>query len=208
METQVLAPDAHHTLPHAADVLRHGGLVAFPTDTVYGVAASIRRPQAVQQLYAIKGRPSEKAIAVLLASAEELGLVASQVSESTRRLAEVFWPGAVTLVVPRHPDLPREVSRLSTVGARVPDHPLALELLRRTGPLAVTSANRSGAPSSLNASDVLAALDERVTLVIDGGTVPGGRPSTVVDCTVDPPAILRPGPISAETIQAALEAVR
>ncbi|MFQ5406910.1 MAG: L-threonylcarbamoyladenylate synthase [Anaerolineales bacterium] len=205
METQVLSSDAPQTILHAADVLRHGGLVAFPTDTVYGLAASLQFPETIRKLYAVKGRPANKAIALLLASASDLNQVTAGISAAALLLAEAYWPGGLTLVARRHPTLPREATPDETVGVRVPDHPLALDLLRQTGPLAVTSANRSGEPNSLNAADVHETFGGRVAVIIDGGTVPGGIPSTVVDCTVEPPMILRAGPITEEQIRAVLQ---
>ena len=204
MRTQVLAPTTSDTYLHAADVLRHGGVVALPTDTVYGIAARIDHPKAIRSLYTIKGRASEKAIAVLLAGLEELDSVAIEIPGSARRLAGEFWPGGLTLILRRNPDLPREISRSETIGLRVPDHPIALELLRETGPLAVTSANLSGDPNSLNAAAVRETLDGRIPLIIDGGTVPGGLASTVCDCTVVPPTVRRSGPVSQEEIDMAL----
>ena len=118
-----------------------------------------------------------------------------------RRLAERFWPGPLTLVVARHPALPAILSPLPTVGVRMPDHPTALALLRQSGPLATTSANLSGGPNPLTAQEVLAQLDGRVDLIIDGGRCPGGVPSTVVDCTAGELKILRQGPITLEELQ-------
>ncbi len=204
MRTQVLAPITASTFLHAADVLRHGGVVALPTDTVYGIAARINQPEAIRSLFIIKGRASEKAIAVLLAGVEELDSVAIEIPAAARGLAGFFWPGGLTLILHRNPDLPREISQSETIGLRVPDHPIALELLRETGPLAVTSANLSGEPNSLNAADVRESLDGRIPLIIDGGTVPGGLPSTVYDCTVVPPSVRRSGPVSQEEIDMVL----
>jgi release factor glutamine methyltransferase len=190
-------------LPLAAAVLRRGGLAAFPTDTVYGLAADAWRGECIQQLFTAKGRDANKAIAVLVGDPAQLSQVAAEVSSAARRLAERFWPGPLTLVLPRHPDLPPEISPLPTVGVRMPDHPLALALLRQMGPLAVTSANRSGADNPLTAEDVLSQLDGRIDLILDGGAVGGGVPSTVVDCTASELTILRQGPISLQEILAA-----
>jgi L-threonylcarbamoyladenylate synthase len=121
-----------------------------------------------------------------------------------RRLAGRFWPGPLTLVVPKRPSLPEQVSSGSTVGVRMPDHPVTLALMRQTGPLAVTSANRSGSASSVSAQEVLAQLGGRIPLILDGGQAPGGSSSTVVDCTGPEPKILRPGPISLDEILEAL----
>jgi len=204
MKTEVLSASDPNAMRHAADVLRHNGLVAFPTDTVYGVGALAFKAEAVQRLYVVKGRATDKAIAVLVARTADLPKVAQELTPSAQRLARDFWPGPLTLVVPKHPDLPAAVSALPTVGVRFPDHPVARRLLELTGPLAVTSANRSGEPNALTAEEVLAHLSGRVDLLIDGGRAPGGIPSTVVDCTGLAPVILRQGPVSAAEIEATL----
>jgi L-threonylcarbamoyladenylate synthase len=148
----------------------------------------------------VKGRESAKAIAVLLGSPTDLPRVAETMGAAASRLAECFWPGALTLVVPRRPDLPENLSPLPTIGVRMPDHPTALELLRLAGPLAVTSANLSGLNSTTTAQEALAQLGGRIQVILDGGRTPGGQPSTVVDCTGAEPVILRQGPITPEQI--------
>lgn len=205
MKTEVLPAADPGALKRAQQVLRSGGLVAFPTDTVYGLGAQVLNRKAVARLYAVKGRDEEKAIPVLAASVDAAGKVARPLPAMARRLAERFWPGPLTLIVWRMPDLPPEVSPYETVAVRVPDHELALALLRASGPLAVTSANRTGKPSSLSAEDVLATLGGNFELLLDAGPSPGGLPSTIVDCTGDEPRILRPGPISSEDILAVLD---
>ena len=207
MKTEILSAQVAQAVRYAADVLRHDGLVAFPTDTVYGVGALVFREAAVQRLYRVKGRSTDKAIAVLVAHNADLLNIAGVLTRSAQRLADKFWPGPLTLVVPKHPSLPQAVSALPTVGVRQPDHPLMRQLLALTGPLAVTSANRSGEPNTLTAQEVLAQLDGRIDLILDGGRVNGGVPSTVVDCTGDEPVILRAGPVSAEAIAEALRSV-
>jgi L-threonylcarbamoyladenylate synthase len=201
--TDVPDPEA---LRQALEVLRAGGLVAFPTDTVYGLGALAFSAEAVVQLSAAKGRVQDKAIPVLLATLDDLAQVALKPSPSVRYLAARFWPGPLTLVVPRQPDLPDAVSATATVGVRIPDHPVALALLAAAGPLAVTSANRAGHRSSTRAAEVLADLEGRIELVLDGGVTPGGKPSTVVDCTGTNPQVLRAGPISEAAIWAAWNA--
>jgi L-threonylcarbamoyladenylate synthase len=205
MMTDVLQATHPQALERAQQVLRRGGLIAFPTDTVYGLGAEVLNAEAVSRLYRVKGRTQEKAIPVLAANKEDVLKVAQSLPEMARRLADRFWPGPLTLVVLRLAELPQELSVYETVGVRIPDHEMTLELLEATGPLAVTSANLAGDPSSLSAADVLAALDGEIDLLLDGGLAPGGMPSTVVDCTQDQPQVLRPGPISAEDIAAALE---
>jgi L-threonylcarbamoyladenylate synthase len=204
MKTETIPAVDPRTLRRAQRVLREGGLVAFPTDTVYGLGAEVLNREAVAKLYVVKGRAEEKAIPVLAASANDLSTVTRPFPAMAACLAERFWPGPLTMVVERMPDLPPELSPYDTVAVRVPDHDIALALLRATGPLAVTSANRSNGPSSLSAEEVLAALGGAFDLLLDGGSTPGGTPSTVVDCTQDGPQILRAGPISTEDIIAAL----
>ena len=200
MKTVVLPADKPEKLSRALKVLMDGGLVAFPTDTVYGLGAMAFNPQAILRLYQAKGRSSDNPIPVLIASAAELPLVASRTSPMVHRLAEHFWPGPVTLVVWRVVNLPKEIGPTPTVGVRVPDHALAQKLLAAAGPLAVTSANRSGHLPSHTAAQVLDELDSRIELILDGGVTPGGKPSTVVDCTQSVPKILRKGPIREQDI--------
>lgn len=200
MLTKLLKTDDPTALPEAIQVLDAGGLVAFPTDTVYGLAARLSDPQAIDRLYAVKGRDNTKAIALLLGQPADLVRVTGDLSVSARRLVERFWPGALTLVVAAHPDLPPNLSPLPTVGVRMPDHPFALALLKITGPLAVTSANLSGQASACTAGEVLAQLGGYIPLILDGGRTPGGLSSTVVDCTGETLKILRVGPLSPEEI--------
>lgn len=209
METRILSVNDPSALAAALEILRQGGMIAFPTDTVYGVGAHAFQPEAVEQLYTVKGRSAEKAIPLLMASAGDLPLVAAEVPEAARRLAARFWPGGLTLVVPRHPRVPDAVSPGPTVAVRVPDHRCPLALIAALGvPLAATSANLSGQPSPTTAEQVLAQLGGRIALILDGGSCPGGVPSTVVDVTVDPPVILRHGAISADVILEALRNLR
>jgi L-threonylcarbamoyladenylate synthase len=205
MNTLLLPADEPLALQQAFNTLLQGGLVAFPTDTVYGLGALAHNTLGIEQLYAVKGRQAEKAIPILLSDISELSVVASQVDTRARRLAECFWPGPLTLVVPHHPSLPAVLSPYPTVGVRVPDHPVALELLRLTGPLATTSANLSNQPSSTSAGEVFAQLGGRIPLILDAGKTPGGISSTVVDCSGAELVILRQGPLSMEQLQAALE---
>lgn len=204
MNTEVLNADHPVALQHAVDVLNHGGTLVFPTDTVYGLAALPTRTEYIERLYVIKGRNSHRAIALLLSGLQELDQVSAGISQTALQLARRFWPGPLTLITARHPSLPKILSPEPTIGLRVPDHPLALELLHLTGPLAVTSANLSGRESALSAQEALAQLDGRVHLVLDGGRSPGGVPSTVVDCTTQEPVILRAGPITEAEIHKVL----
>lgn len=205
MKTEVIKSDHPVVFEHALDVLKHGGLVVFPTDTVYGLGALPTDDEFIERLYAVKGRDSSRAIAILISSAAELKDVSVLPGEVAQQLADRFWPGPLTLIVPRHPQLPAVLSPNDTIGVRVPDHQFARDLLRITGPLGVTSANESGRENTITAQEVLAQLGGRVHLVIDGGQSPGGVPSTVVDCTLPEPEVLRSGPIKIAEIKGAIK---
>ena len=175
-------------------------MVAFPTDTVYGLGADPFNEAALWSIYEAKGRPEEKPIALLVSTFEDLRRVTAEVPPLAERLIERFWPGPLTVVVPASPELPKVLlAGRETVGVRMPDHPLALRLLQSFGgPLAVTSANLSGEPDLCTAEAVEAALGGRVPMILDGGRTPGGAPSTVLDLSTTPPRLLREGPISRE----------
>jgi L-threonylcarbamoyladenylate synthase len=205
METTILPAEGPDWLEFAERLLLEDRLVAFPTDTVYGLGALAFNSGAIDQLYQVKGRDTAKAIAVLVGGISALKQVTGVMGPMAERLAQRFWPGPLTLVVSRHPDLPANLSPLPTIGVRMPDHPVALELLNLTGPLAVTSANLSGASNASTAQQVFDQLYGRVPLILDGGQTPGGQPSTVVDCTGEQLVILRQGPIMMEQLQAALK---
>lgn len=205
MHTEILRADHPSAIPHAVDVLMHGGLVAFPTDTVYGLAAIPFNGEYVEGLFSAKGRSSSRAIAVLIGDYSDLEKVTDQFDGNSLKLARHFWPGPLTLVVPKLKSLPDVLSQDETIGVRMPDNPVALALLRRIGPLAVTSANISGQANTKTVEEVSEQLNGRVHLILDGGVISGGVPSTVVNCTTGIPELLRSGPISLEEIQAILE---
>ena len=202
MHTEILPIEDPRAIPRALEILRAGGLVAFPTDTVYGLGCLAFDQAAIESIYVAKDRPLEKAIPILIADVDDLDRVAYDVPELARRLASRFWPGPLTLVVPKRVDLPAAVSATATVGVRVPDHEAARTLLRAAGPMAVTSANLSGRASPRAVSEVIAQLNGRIPLVLDGGETRGGVPSTVVDVSGARPVILREGPITSEQINA------
>jgi len=189
------------SVTRAAALLRAGELVAFPTDTVYGLAAAANQPDAITQLYIVKNRPPEKAIPILLADPQDLGTVVAEISDLVRELTAHLWPGGLTLILPKSPSVPKEVSATATVAVRIPDLPLTRQIIAAAGtPLAVTSANRSGQPSPRTPDKVISQLGERIAAVVDGGRCPGGVPSTVLDCTTAPPRVLRVGAVPVETL--------
>ncbi|MCC6260702.1 MAG: threonylcarbamoyl-AMP synthase [Anaerolineales bacterium] len=188
----------------ALAVLRNGGIVAFPTDTVYGVGALAFDNLAIESIYAAKRRPIEKAIPVLIGAVEDFDKVAIDVPKMAYIFAERFWPGALTCVVPKNEALPPAISATATVAVRIPNHRAALNLLRMAGPMAVTSANISGQPSPITAQEVYEQLQGRIPLILDGGKTPGGIASTLIDCTGATPTLLREGPISLEVLLSVL----
>ncbi len=204
MKTEVIHAEHPIALNHAVDILKHGGLVAFPTDTVYGLASLPFQGEYVERLYVAKGRNSERAIALLLGDHKQLEQVARDIGETAKLWARKFWPGPLTLIVPRLESLPDVLSPTSSIGVRVPDHPVALALLNMVGPLAVTSANLSGYENTNTSQDVFDQLNGRIHLILDGGRTPGGVPSTVVDCTVEDPIVLREGPITLDDLMRVL----
>lgn len=208
MKTHVVSADRPGALAQAAAVLRAGGLVAFPTDTVYGVGAHALLPDAVARLYTAKVRPEGKAIPLLLADAADIERVSRDLPPLASRLIAAFWPGALTLVVPRSAWLPDIVTAGGpTVAVRLPDHPTPRALARALGaPLAATSANLSGQAEATTAAEVLAQLEGRIELLLDGGVCAGGVASTVLDLTVHPPAILRAGALDLAPLQRLLAA--
>ena len=202
MKTECISANHPNAIQHAIDVLRNDGLVAFPTDTVYGLAAPVHNIESINRLYVVKGRNNTKAIAVLLGDSNQLAQVTVDLSKFAQKVAQHFWPGPLTMIVPRHPSLPEILAPLPTIGVRIPNHPVALALLKAAGPLAVTSANISGSDNTLTAKQVMKQLKGRIHLIIDGGRTPGGVPSTVIDCTISEPKILREGPISLKQLLA------
>lgn len=199
------ADEDHPAIRRASEVLAAGGLVAFPTETVYGLGGDATCAAAVDAIYAAKGRPADNPLIVHLAGAERLTDLVT-VPPVALRLAERFWPGPLTLVLPARKGLPGSLTRgLNTLAVRVPDHPVALALLRRSGlPVAAPSANRSGRPSPTTAEHVLQDLDGRLKLILDGGPCREGIESTVLDLSRDRPTLLRPGAIRREQLQEAL----
>ena len=195
MKTQVISATHPEAIALACEVIRSGGLIAFPTDTLYGLGCDPHLPTALQQIYAAKGRSASKAIPVLISRADQLESLVYGLPEQSTRLMERWWPGALTLVLPKNPDLPPDLTPYPGLAVRMPDHPIALSVLDQTGPLAVTSANLSDHENPQDAQGVLAQLDGVVDLVLDGGSLLGGQASTIIDCMASEPKLLREGPI-------------
>ena len=206
MTARVLPDDASGRSA-AVVTLRAGGLVAMPTDTVYGLGVVLDAPNGLPRLFAAKDRPLDRAIVLLVADAAQAASV-GVMPPAARVLAERFWPGGLTLVLAQVPDarLPAVLTGgATTIGIRLPDHSCPRALARELGPLPVTSANVSGRPDARDAAGVLEQLGDRVDLVLDGGPARGGVPSTVVDCSSDLPRVLRAGAVGPGPIVDALE---
>ena len=203
MQTKMWRGDCTEDIEAAAKCLRAGEVVAFPTETVYGLGANALDEAAAKKIYAAKGRPSDNPLIVHIADMKQLQSLVSQVPPKAQALMDAFWPGPLTLVMPRTEQVPECITGgLPTVGIRMPDHPAALALLKACAlPLAAPSANTSGKPSPTHAQHVYHDLAGRIAGIIDGGPTAVGLESTVLDVTVEPPVILRPGGISQEAIE-------
>jgi L-threonylcarbamoyladenylate synthase len=195
MKTRLIAASHLDAIGLARQVIGSGGLIAFPTDTLYGLGCDPHSTTALQRIYAAKGRAMTKAIPVLISHPDQLARLVSELPERTDKLMEQWWPGALTLVLPKHAVLPPDLTPYPGLAVRMPNHPVALSLLNQTGPLAVTSANLSDHENPRDAEGVLAQLDGLVDLILDGGDLLGGQASTIVDCMGSEPKLLREGPI-------------
>jgi len=203
-ETLVLSIHDPQAIPTAKRIIQQHGLIAFPTDTIYGVAGDVFNPRAIEKIFATKERPDQKALPVLIGDFNQLTGLIQRPDQRLERIASAFWPGPLTLVLPKHPQLPPELSPYPTIGIRMPNLPFTLALLQEIGPLATTSANISGGPNPVKAADVLSQLGGRIDLLLDGGPTPGPTASTVADLTQPEIHILRAGPISLSDLQAVL----
>jgi L-threonylcarbamoyladenylate synthase len=201
----IIPRSAPRAIEWAAEEIARGGVVAIPTDTVYGLVASLAHAEAIERIYALKGRPEEQPLPVLVASVDALEHVTSFVDGRVQMLLNEFWPGPVTVVIPSDRNLPAAVlGPGNTVGVRIPNHPLAIEVIGKAGgAVASTSANRSGEAPALTAADVEATFGAELDLILDGGIAPGGRASTVVAIRGDTLKILREGPIDESELQSA-----
>ncbi len=210
MKTLLVPYDAA-SIEQAAALIRAGGLVAFPTETVYGLGANGLDGEAVLRIFEAKGRPADNPLILHVSSLTQvLTLIDGPLPEKARLLADAFWPGPLTMVLKKSGIVPDEVTAgLHTVAIRMPSHPAARELIEKAGvPVAAPSANRSGRPSPTRAEHVLEDMDGRIPMVLDGGPCQVGLESTVVDMTGDVPRVLRPGGVTPEMIEAALGAVQ
>jgi len=213
MNTRVLTVDSTQPDPgiveEAAQAIRAGQLVAFPTETVYGLGANALDPEAVARIFDAKGRPATDPLIVHIAHIGQLSMCASQVPPAARRLGLAFWAGPLTIILPKKPQIPDSVTAgLPSVAVRVPSHRVARALMEMASvPVAAPSANRFSRPSPTTAGHVLADLDGLIDLVIDGGPTDIGLESTIVDFTVDPPVMRRPGGLTLEQIRAVVPEV-
>ncbi|MDT8307306.1 MAG: L-threonylcarbamoyladenylate synthase [Anaerolineae bacterium] len=201
MKTVYLKASDEQAIKTAAAFLKQGQLVVFATDTLYGVAAAVDDAAAIDALYRAKGRPDQKGIPVLLSDASALVQVARDVPDLARELSARFWPGPLTLILPRRHELPANLSADENVAVRMPENAVACAIIREAGgAVAATSANRSGEPPARNAEEAMKALGGLVAAIVDGGEVTHGIASTIVDCTASPPVILRHGPLTADDL--------
>lgn len=201
-------PPTSEGIARASELLLAGEVVAFPTDTVYGVAVAASRRDRLPALFELKSRPVDRRIPLLVASLDEATERGWDADDHVRRLAHAFWPGALTIVLPWRAGARPDLALGATQAFRAPDHPVALDLIRAAGPLYATSANVSDEPDTLGADEVLVAFatrSEELAAVVDGGPVPGGVASTVIDCSTSPARVLRPGPIGADALRAIVE---
>lgn len=199
-------PEAAEVIRHAAEILRAGGLVAFPTETVYGLGGNGLDEAACEKIYLAKGRPSDNPLILHISEREELGRIVREVSPAAEKLMDTFWPGPLTLIFPKADIVPlRTTGGLDTVAVRFPSHPVARAIIRAAGmPVAAPSANSSGKPSPTRASHVEFDLAGKIDMIVDGGAAEWGLESTIVDVSGKVPTILRPGAVTKEMLEAAV----
>ncbi|MDP6583298.1 MAG: L-threonylcarbamoyladenylate synthase [Anaerolineales bacterium] len=202
--TPIIADSDNASIYESARILNSGGLIAFPTDTVYGVGALFTNKSAVKRLYDTKSRTLNKAIPILVGNFYDIWSLSKEVTPSAQKLAKLFWPGPLSLVVHKSDNVPDIVAPGSTVALRSPNHYWLLELLSLVGPLAVSSANKSGESEAISCNEVQASFGNKLDLIVSGTIIRPSLPSTVVDCSVDPPKIIREGPISSASIKTAM----
>lgn len=214
MKAEVVVMTAEHpdmeALARGGEILKNGGLVAFPTETVYGLGGNALDPQASMKIYAAKGRPSDNPLIVHIAELDKMEEIVTKIPEKARILAEKYWPGPLTMILPKAPIVPKETTGgLDSVAVRFPSDKIAQELIRAAGGfVAAPSANTSGRPSPTTAAHVEEDLGDAIEMIIDGGQVGIGLESTIVDFTEEVPVVLRPGYISLEMLQETLGEVK
>jgi len=201
MKTCVIQQRSKQSVNKTKQSLKTGGVIAFATDTVYGLGCLVTQPEAIARIYQIKERDQLKAIPVLIGETDQLSSITATIPPSAQKLISQFWPGALTVILKKDAGLPQELTIYDTVGVRMPDHDWLRHLIIDCGPMAVTSANISGEASLSTADAVYTSLSGKIDLLVDGGTCDGGVPSTVVDCTSEPIKILRDGAIPADVLQ-------
>lgn len=208
--TEQLTEEDKKKIEAAGDILKNGGLVAFPTETVYGLGADALNPEAAKKIYAAKGRPSDNPLIVHISNMKALEKITSEIPENAKKMAEQFWPGPLTMIFPKSEQVPLETTGgLETVAVRMPNHPIALELIDVGGGyIAAPSANTSGKPSPTKAEHVALDMDGRIPMILDGGAVGIGIESTIVDFSTEIPMILRPGYITPEMIREVIGEVK
>lgn len=196
-------PVSHSKLDHAAWIIRSGGLVAFPTETVYGLGANALDAKAVSKIFAAKGRPADNPLIIHIANLSDANLLAKNISLKSQKLMKTFWPGPLTLVLKKNKIVPSiTCANLDSVALRMPENKIALALIRKSGvPIAAPSANISGSPSPTTAKHVLSDFGKKIDLIIDGGSTKHGLESTVIDMTSKIPVLLRPGAITQNQIE-------
>ena len=210
METKIIKIDQdnldHKLMQEAGDLIAAGELVAFPTETVYGLGGDALDPEASKKIYSAKGRPSDNPLIVHISDFSDLERIAKTVPEDARKLSDAFWPGPLTMIVEKGDAVPYATTGgMDTVAVRMPNHPIALDLIRRSGCLiAAPSANTSGRPSPTEAAHVAEDLSGKIAMIIDGGPVGIGIESTIIDLTEDTPMVLRPGYITPQMLSKVL----
>ena len=208
--TEQLTEEDKKKIEAAGDILKQGGLVAFPTEAVYGLGADALNPEASKKIYAAKGRPSDNPLIVHISNMKALEKITSEIPEKAKKMAKEFWPGPLTMIFPKSEQVPLETTGgLETVGVRMPNHPIALALIVAGGGyIAAPSANTSGKPSPTKAEHVALDMDGKIPMILDGGAVGIGIESTIVDFSTEIPMILRPGYITPEMIQKVIGEVK
>ncbi|PKN36548.1 MAG: threonylcarbamoyl-AMP synthase [Deltaproteobacteria bacterium HGW-Deltaproteobacteria-2] len=204
---EILKPDADNSeekvLSRAAEILAGGGIIAYPTETFYGLGADATNEKAIKKIFAVKGRNFKNPISLIIGKPEDTYTLVRDIPESAQKLMAAFWPGALTIVFQASDKIPPLLTAGSgKIGLRISSHPIALKIIQKLKkPLTATSANLSGLPECSLASEVIKQIGDKVDAILDGGKTQGGKASTIIDVTCDPPVILREGTISRQIIE-------